>query len=247
MPSPDHADLVERTEAHVKTYMAQYKDPSHDYSHVLRVRNVALSIAKDEALRRPVDLELVELAALLHDVGDFKFLSPGETSESVLRAFMSDAGYGAELQDAILWISQRISFRHELAHGAVTSGPHLVELHCVQDADRLEAIGAIGIARCFVYNGARNLPMYDAAVPPIVEITGAQYNQQTKSQSNARNHFYEKLLKIAGMIKTDAGRLEGQRRHQTVLQFIAEFDRECGLNSSPLEKYTQPDMLSKKS
>ena len=81
---------------------------------------------------------------------------------------------------------RQVALGHELAHGAVTSGPHLVELHCVQDADRLEAIGAIGIARCFVYNGARNLPMYDAAVPPIVEITGAQYNQQTKSQSNAR-------------------------------------------------------------
>jgi uncharacterized protein len=216
--------------------MSQYKDSSHDYSHVNRVRKMALYLANEESINSPVDLELVELSALLHDVGDFKFLKPGETSESVLRAFMRDAQYSGKLQDSIIWISQRISFRHELEHGP-PSGPHLIELSCVQDADRLEAIGAIGIARCFAYNGARNLALYDSTTTPLISITSQQYNQQKDKGSNARNHFYEKLLKLARMMKTDAGRKEAAHRHELLCTFISEFDRECGLDSSILSQF----------
>lgn len=235
--------LVEETENHVKEYMSRFQDSSHDWSHVERVRKMALRIAQDENERKPnlVDANLVELAALLHDIGDFKFLAAGETTETALRSFMQSTGYLVETQEAIVWICSRVSFRHELENaGSCIDGPWAAELRCVQDADRLEAIGAIGIARCFAYNGARNLPLYEANVAPLIDLNSHQYNQQaTKSKSNARNHFYEKLLKLAGMMKTSLGRKEAARRHALLLEFILEFDRECGLSSPPVETYNK--------
>lgn len=240
LESTEYERLVSVTEAHVRTHMRQFNDCSHEWSHVERVRAMALRIARAENMRQPesVDLQVVELAALLHDVGDFKFLTEGKTSEGVLREFMQQAQYPESLQEAIAWVHGRISFRHELAHPDDMHGPHQAELFCVQDADRLEAIGAIGIARCFAYNGARNIPLLDRDTPPLVALTRQQYDQMAlTSKSNARNHFYEKLLKVAAMIKTPLGREEAARRHALLYAFIVEFDRECGLDSSPLQNF----------
>lgn len=239
----EYAHLVSVTEAHVRTHMRQFNDCSHEWSHVERVRAMALRIAHAENERQPgrVNLQIVELAALLHDVGDFKFLTAEKTSEAVLREFMQQAQYPECLQEAIAWIHGRISFRHELAHPDDVHGPHQAELFCVQDADRLEAIGAIGIARCFAYNGARNIPLLDRDAPPLVALTRQQYDQMAlTNKSNARNHFYEKLLKIAAMVKTPLGREEAARRHALLYDFIVEFDRECGLDSSPLQYFQPP-------
>jgi uncharacterized protein len=228
---------VVKTEAYAKKYMSQYNDPSHDWSHVNRVRMMAMSIAeREDSEERPINKLVVELAALLHDVGDFKFLKEGETGEGILREFMTDAGYDSELQDSICWITQRISYRHELSHPETTPHRLTLELGCVQDADRLEAIGAIGIARCFAYNGSRNFALYDASIEPAVNLTIEKYNMITKSKAhcNARNHFYEKLLKISKMMKTEAGRSEARQRQELLKSFIREFDRECGLNSDLL-------------
>ena len=236
-----NADLFARlkpiTEAYVQEYMKQYKDCSHDWSHVQRVRRFALEIAAAEiALGKCVNIQLVELAALLHDVGDAKFIiDPNITTEDMLRSFMMSVGYPTNVQDAIVWVVGRISFRHELAHGCTVEGDHLAELYCVQDADRLEAIGAIGIARCFAYTGARNQPLYEADVLPLVNITAEQYNQLSiTKQGNARNHFYEKLFKIHTRLKTEHGKQEGQRRLHLLRFFIEEFDRECHLSNTGL-------------
>jgi uncharacterized protein len=228
--------LLLKTEEYVKAYMQNYKDSSHDYAHVERVRKTALQLSR--TISAPLNQQLVELAALLHDVGDFKFLAPGEDGETFLRNFMAQADYPECLQDAVVWINKRVSFRHELECPNDHFGPYQLELFCVQDADRLEAIGAIGIARCFSFNGARNLPMCDKDTLPMVEMTGEKYNQVLKNaKANARNHFYEKLLKISGMLKTDAGKEEGSRRHELMKKFIAEFDRECDLDSTPLSLF----------
>lgn len=238
LDQPEPFERLRRlTEEHVRTYMEQYHDCSHDWSHVQRVRRTALEIAAaEQAAGRRVNERLVELSALLHDVGDAKYIKdPSMTTKDVLMTFMESVGYPRDVQDAIVWIVERISFRHELAGDEPPRGAFIAELYCVQDADRLEAIGAIGIARCFAYNGARQLPLYEEDVPPMVDITATQYNQLTaKNKGNARNHFYEKLLKIFGRLKTDSGRQEGRRRHQLLKLYIAEFDRECHLSHEGL-------------
>ncbi|PJF18911.1 hypothetical protein PSACC_01261 [Paramicrosporidium saccamoebae] len=226
-----YEELLKKTEEYVKVYMAQYNDTSHDWSHIQRVRKMALSIAQLE--ERPVNMQLVELAALLHDVGDAKFLSSGTDCETILRTFMTEAGYPTHLQEGILWIHQRVSFRYELEHPDSHIGLYQWELACVQDADRLDAIGAIGIARCFSFNAVRNMPLCDPNIPPNVNGNAEQY-KKSSAKSNARNHFYEKLFKIKGMMKTEAGKSEASRRHCLMREFILEFDRECGLDSSLL-------------
>lgn len=237
----DPKSILSLTETYVQEYMSKYNDCSHDWSHVQRVRLLALHLACSEnALSAgSVNEQLVELAALLHDVGDFKFLTPGETPEGILSTFMMKAGYPQELQEAILWILPRISFRHELKDPVgCREGPYVRELACVQDADRLEAIGAIGIARCFAYTGIRHMPLYNVHLPPKLELDADRYDKSTReNDGNARNHFYEKLLKLASLMKTAAGREEAQRRHALLKEFIAEFDRECGLDSSLLSRF----------
>lgn len=232
---PIHVDLVERTEEFVKKYMEQYKDSSHDWSHVERVRKMALKLAEKEGAMNSainIDKQIVELAALLHDVGDSKFLPHGEKGEKVLSNTMDMLNYPERFKEAISWIVPRISFRHELEHPKDQFGAYQNELCCVQDADRLEAIGAIGVARCFSYNGARNLPLYDRELQPEINLTAEHYNGQLKSNSkvgNARNHFYEKLLKIAGLLKTTSGKEEAKTRHALIASFIKQFDYECDL------------------
>jgi uncharacterized protein len=119
----------------VRPYMAQYEDISHDWSHILRVRKLALELASFEGLA-PGEMLIVELAALLHDVGDSKFLKAGQTADVLLRDFMEKEALPPELQDALLWIIPRVSFSYEKKHGFPTEGKHRTALACVQDADR---------------------------------------------------------------------------------------------------------------
>jgi uncharacterized protein len=208
LPDDEFSVLRSATEAFVKEYMPLFKDASHDYTHIERVRKVALQIAAAEehstTTAEPINIQLVELASLLHDVGDKKFLSENETTVDCLRASMSSLRLPSAMQVALIWIIHRVSFRAEIEEEAAAAAAVAAEesdaiaetalsswrrvLHCVQDADRLDAIGAIGIARCFSFNGARNLPIYEEKVTPI--ICAGVYPKG----SNARNHFFGKSL-----------------------------------------------------
>lgn len=228
-------------EEHVKSYMSNYNDPSHDWSHIVRVRRMANAIALqtniEHHIRAPINRDLVDIAALLHDVGDSKYLPEGSSMEDELRRCMNAYGVAADLQDSVVWIVPRISYGYETQHPFDASAPLASELGCVQDADRLDAIGAIGIARCFSFNGARNLLLYDPNVAPLtdLEMKSGAYKAQ-KGKGNARNHFYEKLLLLAGMMKTDAGKREAEQRQQLLQSFIGQFDIECDLQSGdPIE------------
>lgn len=228
-------------EEHVKSYMSNYNDPSHDWSHIVRVRRMANAIALqtniEHHIRVPINRDLVDIAALLHDVGDSKYLPEGSSMEDELRRCMNAYGVAADLQDSVVWIVPRISYGYETQHPFDASAPLASELGCVQDADRLDAIGAIGIARCFSFNGARNLLLYDPNVAPLtdLEMKSGAYKAQ-KGKGNARNHFYEKLLLLAGMMKTDAGKREAEQRQQLLQSFIGQFDIECDLQAGdPIE------------
>eukprot|EP00245_Coleochaete_scutata_P007792 TRINITY_DN23562_c0_g1_i1.p1 TRINITY_DN23562_c0_g1~~TRINITY_DN23562_c0_g1_i1.p1 ORF type:complete len:277 (+),score=65.39 TRINITY_DN23562_c0_g1_i1:64-894(+) len=213
--------LVEEAEVFVKKSMASY-DSSHDWWHVERVRKTAIALAREEGLS-PTSIEIVELAAILHDVEDHKYVSCGAVQKGAVSAFLQQQGCGDELCQMVTNIIDRMGFKEEL--GGAMKQDIFPELAVVQDADRLDAIGAIGVARCLTFGGSRNRVLYDPDVPPRTELTKEQYAKGSE-RSTTINHFYEKLLKLKGLMKTEAGRRRADARHKFMEDFLEQFHGE---------------------
>lgn len=188
----------------------------HDYFHTLRVYKMAAKIAEQEN----ANLKIVQLAALLHDVDDIK-LSP-ETYANKDRAvsFLRQHGISEAMIKTICNIIGEVSFR-----GTDSTAPETIEGKCVQDADRLDAMGAIGIARAFAYGGNHNRVIYDPEIKPIVSMNADQYQSHS---STTINHFYEKLFQLKDLMNTDtAKKIAGQREDYMktyISEFLAEWD-----------------------
>lgn len=183
----------------------------HDFFHSMRVYRTAINIAEAEH----ADLEVVALAALLHDVDDRK-LSPmtAEKKENAARFMCSQNVSESEIRQ-VCQIIDEISFK-----GTDSVRPSTPEGKCVQDADRLDALGAIGIARTFAYGGSHNRAIYDPELPPRAAMNQAQYYS---SKSTSLNHFYEKLFLLEGMMNTETGKAIARKRTQYMQQFVDEF------------------------
>ncbi|KAJ4961345.1 hypothetical protein NE237_021255 [Protea cynaroides] len=197
-------------------------DASHDAAHAFRVRDLALSLANEEGLSSsPEAMEVVELAALLHDIGDYKYVrNPSE--EVIVEKFLEQEGMDEKRRKKILMIIKRMGFKEELVgHGIDKYFP---EFGVVQDADRLDAIGAIGIARCFTFGGSRNRVLHDPAVKPRLDLSKDQYMK--KGEQTTINHFHEKLLKLKNLMKTEAGKRRAEKRHMFMEEFLKEFYEE---------------------
>lgn len=225
----DKGTKIAAIESFVKQYMSNY-DCSHDWLHVQRVRRLARELAMAQST--PVDLEVVDLAALLHDVGDPKYSK--ESARELIHDLMTKNEYPLNIVEKVCFIVENVSFRKELElietgrAGAVYEGQ--VELCCVQDADRLEALGAIGVARCLAFSGAKNRPIYDPEIPPITVISASEYNKQTAAMNGtALNHFHEKLLLLESMIKTERGRELAKPRCAFIRSFIDNLKAECDI------------------
>lgn len=183
----------------------------HDYFHTLRVYKMATRLAEAEN----ADLETVQLAALLHDVDDIK-LSP-ETYKSKDRAvhFMTEHGLSKDRIKTICTIIDEVSFK-----GTDSVTPETIEGKCVQDADRLDAIGAIGIARAFAYGGSHERVIHDPETPPVLDMNADEYRSHV---STTINHFYEKLFLLKGLMNTDAAKEIAKKRNEYMKSYISEF------------------------
>ncbi|HYJ80780.1 MAG TPA: HD domain-containing protein [Longimicrobiaceae bacterium] len=208
-------EVLGRTESFVRERLAG-EGTGHDWWHVHRVRRAALRLAGEEG----ADPYLVELGALLHDVADHKFHGGDETAgPRVSREWLESLGVDEEVVDRVCAIVAGVSFK-----GAGVPTPmDTAEGRVVQDADRLDALGAVGIARAFAYGGSRGRPLYDPAEAPTAHDSFAAYRS---SAASTLNHFHEKLFLLQGRMQTAAGRRLAGERHRYMEAFVARFLRE---------------------
>ena len=204
-------EVIKKVEEEVETLLAG-EATGHDWYHIRQVRDMALRIADEEG----GDKELIELAALVHDVGDRKFHKNTDEGEKVTIRLMQQCGVPAKMAEDAADIARRISFK---GAGVLDDMPTL-EGKIVQDADRLYALGAIGIARVFAYGGAKNRLIYD----PMEEITHATDSEQYYNKGTSSiGHFYEKLLHLKERLHTKTAKEIGGRRDKYLREFLERF------------------------
>lgn len=185
----------------------------HDWFHIERVYNNSLLIAKTENVNELV----IALGALLHDIADSKFHNGDETAGPKLaREFLFKQNVDSIIIEHVINIIKNISFKG----GNETQKFKSVELDVVQDADRLDAIGAIGIARCFNYGGFKNRKLFDPSILPNMNMTKEEYKTST---TPTINHFYEKLLLLKDRMNTKSGKRIAIKRHQYMEQYLEQF------------------------
>ncbi|MBP3916452.1 MULTISPECIES: HD domain-containing protein [unclassified Clostridium] len=211
--------IIEKTKEFVKEKL--YGEGSgHDWFHIERVYNLSRYLAEKEN----ADSFIVEMAALLHDIDDWKFSSSNDTNTTNTEVFLRKIQVNEEELIKIIKIINTISFKG----GVVDSSQETIEGKVVQDADRLDAIGAIGIARTFAYGGNKNRVIYDPNIKPI-NFTSLE---EVKSENNHTiNHFYEKLLKLKDLMNTKSAKEIAEKRHKYMEEFLNEFYSEWNFNS----------------
>ena len=202
-------ELIERAQAYVKDRL-ENEFSGHDYFHALRVFKMATRIAEQEGAQ----VEAVQLAALLHDVDDRKISPDTYESQANTREFLTSNGMDENTIELICQMIREISF------GASDLPPTTLEGQCVQDADRLDALGAIGIARAFAYGGSHNRHMYHPDIKPNESMTKEEY---LKSESTTINHFYEKLFKLTALMNTQTAIRMAKERESYMRAFVSEF------------------------
>jgi len=215
----DKQQVINNTILYVKETL-QGAEGGHDYFHIERVYKTALTIAKTEN----VNNFIVALGALLHDIADSKFYNGDETiGPKKARKFLEAQGVNEEIIIHIEKIIKNISFKGGNFKKEFTSK----ELEVIQDADRLDAIGAIGIARCFNYGGFKNRALYDPDILPNLHMTKEEYK---KSTAPTINHFYEKLLLLKDRMNTTTGKKIAEERHNFMQTFLNQFFKEWNGN-----------------
>lgn len=202
-------ELIERALDYVKK-MFENEYSGHDYFHTLRVFKMATRIATCEG----ADVEIAQLAAILHDVDDRKISPKTYESQANARSFLNSNGVESETVECICRIIREISF------GSNDALPSTLEGRCVCDADRLDAIGAIGIARAFAYGGNHNRLMHHPNVKPNLNMTKEEYRN---SKSTTVNHFYEKLFLLSDLMLTPTALSIARERDKYMQDFIDEF------------------------
>jgi len=204
--------IIDKTIVFVKEKLEK-AEGGHDWFHIERVYKNALLIAKEEEC----NLLVVKLGALLHDIADSKFNDGDETvGPKVAKEFLEQENVEQSTIEHVINIIKNISFKG----GNFQKRFHSKELDIVQDADRLDAIGAIGIARTFNYGGFKNRAIYNPSIAPNLSMSKEEYKN---SEAPTLNHFYEKLLLLKDKMNTATGKKLAQQRHQFMENFLSQF------------------------
>jgi len=205
-------ELISKTISFVKAKL-ENAEGGHDWFHIERVFKNAVLIAKNE----DCDVTVVKLGALLHDIADSKFHEGDESvGPKIARDFLESENVDEEIITHVVHIIENISYKGGNFEKKFSS----LELDVVQDADRLDAIGAIGIARAFNYGGFKNRALYDPKIAPNSRMSKEEYK---KNDAPTLNHFYEKLLLLKDKMNTDTGKKIAKERHRYMEGFLAQF------------------------
>jgi uncharacterized protein len=208
-------DLITKTITFVQQTLKD-AEAGHDWFHIERVYKTAVNINKEEKGNELV----IAFAALLHDIADPKFnKGDEELGPNIAESFLQSISIDDETVKHVKLIIQHMSFKNSFDGNGFTSK----EMQIVQDADRLDAIGAIGIGRAFTYGGFKNRVLYDPAVKVEEHLSKESYKHTT---APTINHFYEKLLLLKDMMNTAAGKKIAEKRHQFMLDYLDQFYRE---------------------
>ena len=204
-------EIVQKTADYIKQ---EFSDDSsgHDWWHIYRVWQTALHICEIEK----ADAFIVQLAALLHDLDDWKFNDSDDETPRRAQGWLDSLSLDPSATDAVCRIIKHISYKG----AGVENNMDSLEGFIVQDADRLDAIGAIGIARAFAYGGYKNRPLYDPTSSPQLHQTFEQYKN---SNSDTINHFHEKLLLLKDKMNTATAKRIAEQRHEVMVQFLKQF------------------------
>ena len=204
--------LINNTILFVKNQLTN-AEGGHDWFHIERVYKNALLIAEEE----DCDITIVKLGALLHDIADSKFHDGDEKiGPKKARIFLESQNVSENIISHVIAIIENISFKG----GNFEKKFNSKELEIVQDADRLDAIGAIGIARTFNYGGFKNRPLYNPNIQPNLNMSKEEYKN---SESPTLNHFYEKLLLLKDKMNTETGKKIAQKRHDFMITYLSQF------------------------
>ncbi|MCK6606970.1 MAG: HD domain-containing protein [Flavobacterium sp.] len=204
--------IINNTILFVKNQLT-HAEGGHDWFHIERVYKNALLIAEEEEC----DVTVVKLGALLHDIADSKFHGGDETvGPKTARTFLESQNVSEDIILHVIAIIENISFKG----GNFEKKFNSKELEIVQDADRLDALGAIGIARTFNYGGFKNRPLYNPNIQPNLNMSKEEYKN---SESPTLNHFYEKLLLLKDKMNTETGKKIAQKRHDFMVTFLSQF------------------------
>jgi len=207
--------IISNTKAFVQDTLKN-AEGGHDWFHILRVYNNALHILKSEE----ADAFVIQLASLLHDIADSKFHNGDEEiGPRVAKAFLESQSLELDIVDHVIKIIENVSYKG----GHNISDFYSKELDIVQDADRLDAIGAIGIARTFNFGGFKNNPIYDPDISPHPNQSKEEYK---KSNSPTINHFYEKLLLLKDKMNTTTAKKIANKRHEFMQMYLEQFYKE---------------------
>lgn len=192
-------------------------EKAHDWHHIDRVFKNCCEILKTEE----ADTTVVFVACLFHDLADLKFTDNTNETMELLNNFLNQIQFPKDKIERVIYIVENVSF----SGGHFKEDIENKELQIVRDADKLDAIGAIGIARCFQYGGYKNRIIFDPKIKPIDYKSKETYY---KSEAPSLNHFYEKLLLLKDLIKTSSAKKIAQERHDFMVQFLEQFHNECG-------------------
>jgi len=206
----DQTIILTAAESYVREEL-KHDSSGHDWTHIQRVTRLARTIAAEEK----ADRFRCELAALLHDIADAKLNESEASGLAKVRRWLVEHHVPEEDAESVMEIISTMSYK-----GGHSPAMRTIEGKVVQDADRLDAIGAIGIARVFAYSGAKGRIFHDPDVKPRTTMTEAEYRN---GRDTAINHFYEKLLKLKDLMNTDYGKKLAERRHQVMLDYLDQF------------------------